>query len=367
MSINLSIRWSHPEANQAKIRYARIDNTGVPTWVLVTPNPVVSPITNTVSIATNLPNGQYAVESTPVYADGRTCSPTVDYTPVCPGLIAINASINLGNIVVTWTADAFIPKARISVSFPNGGSYVNTFNNIGVSNTTTIPIPPGNNGQITVRGQSVCDDISGFYSGYSNTITLNNSGNTNPVMSQFILGNNINTLCNGGSVNLYTNGPFGIGKVLYNDSLLSNPVTGYTFAGLVSDLLNTAGDIYSIDSLTGTVLSENAQKCSVEVRNMWNSNSYKIINVVGIPGFTFPGSGVGLDSHYSGIKNALMVSTVITVSVSASPAASGCLRLYKNGFQTECLAVTGDGSYSFGPISANSDDTLTIYAENSTC
>lgn len=367
MAINLSIRWSHPEATSAQVRYARVDNTGTPTYTLVTPNPVVTPATTTVSVATNVPNGQYVVESIPIYNDGRSCSPTVQYTDPCPGLIAINASINLGNIVVTWQAQPQVPKALISVSFPSGGTYQNMFVNMDTTNTNTIPIPPGNNGQITVRGQSVCDESSGFYSAYSNTITLDNTGNTNPVMSQFKLGNDINSLCNNSTVNLYTNGAFGLNSVLYNDSLLTNPVTGYTYASLVTDGVGDVGYIYSISTLTGTVLSEASQSCSVEVRNFWTSGSYTIGSISGIAGFTFPGGGIGMDSVYYGIKNAMIVSTTITAVVTATPAASGSLSLYKNGILVECLNVTGDGSYSFGAISANSDDRISIYAQPGSC
>src|SRR6185436_10205149 len=130
MSINLSISFNHPDAIAHRVRYARIDNTTTPNFITVSPDPTASPT----NIATNLPNGQYRVESTPIYADGRVCGTIVRDTPACPGLISINATIESGNLVVQYLAPSEVPKVRITVGYPNGGSftanYVNNGNNI---------------------------------------------------------------------------------------------------------------------------------------------------------------------------------------------------------------------------------------------
>lgn len=167
MSINLSIRFQHPDAVSQQVRYQRIDNIQNPVWVNVQPNPITSPAT----IATNIPNGQYAIGSTPVYADGRTCDETVVYTDPCSGLISIHAIIQGGVLIVSYLAPSSAPKVRITVGFPNGGSSVANY----VNNGNDIPIAiPNLSGDFTVFGQSVCDESSGFYSRPSSQVTVSN-------------------------------------------------------------------------------------------------------------------------------------------------------------------------------------------------
>lgn len=168
MSIDLSIRFSHPDAVSQMVRYARIDGIVNPTWINVQPNPVTSPAT----IATDVPAGQYQVGATPVYADGRTCDEQIIYTDACAGLIAIHASITGNVIVVTYTAPPSAPKVRITVNYPNGGSTVANYVNNG--NPISIGIP-AITGDFTVSGQTVCDEGSGFYSPPSSIVTVTNT------------------------------------------------------------------------------------------------------------------------------------------------------------------------------------------------
>ena len=166
MSINLTIEFEHTEAVSNSVRYARIDNIVTPSYVNVSPNPITSPAT----IATNIPNGQYQIESTPVYADGRVCSPTIVQTPACPGLLSINVEINSGNLIVSYLAPFDVPKVRITVNYPNGGSFIANYVNDG--NNIVIPLPSGVTGDFSVSGQSVCDESSGFYSSPSSQVVV---------------------------------------------------------------------------------------------------------------------------------------------------------------------------------------------------
>jgi len=166
MSINLSIQFNHPAAIANRVQYARIDNTNNPNFITVSPDPVTSPTT----IASNIANGQYRIESTPIYADGRSCDPTVVETDPCPGLISITAVIQGSNIVVSYLAPSSVPKVRITVNYPNGGSFVANYVNNG--NDIPIPLPDGLDGNFTVLGQSVCDEDSGFYSAFSNQVVV---------------------------------------------------------------------------------------------------------------------------------------------------------------------------------------------------
>lgn len=361
MAINLSIKWSHPGANSAFIRYARIDNVSNPSYIIVTPNKVVTPNVTTINIAEGVPNGQYEIQATPIYADGRSCAATIDITNACPGLQAISAYISGGNIIVNWTALPEIPKARITVTYPAGGSAVANYSNVAPVNNTVIPIPPGNNGNITVQGQSVCDESSGFYSSFSNSITLNNATGTNPIPSQYVVGNNIDTLCNGNATTLYTNGAFAIGNVIYQDAALTVPVTGYTYVSSVYSLI-----IYTVSTLTGEVLGSTGQSCNVVVSNNILTDNYKINTVTGITGFVLPGGGVLVNTSYTGTRTPSGTFTV-AVNVSSNIGASGRLTLSRNNIVIQCLNVSGNNTYTFNPFVFAANDLLEIESETGSC
>lgn len=170
MSINLSITFSHPSAIANMVQYARIDNTINPVFMTVVPN-ITGSSGSGVVIATNLPNGQYQVNITPIYADMRVCNPTIQQTDPCPPLLSMNAVLTSGNIVVSYLAPSQVPKVRITVNYPNGGSSVANYVNDG--NPVVVPVPAGVTGQFTVLGQSVCDESSGFFSAFSPQVTVN--------------------------------------------------------------------------------------------------------------------------------------------------------------------------------------------------
>lgn len=179
MSINLTITWSHPAAISNKVQYARIDNTLNPIFTSVADLPGSS---GTATIATNIPNGQYQVDITPVYPDGRTCSATVITTSPCSPLFSLNAVIQSGNIVISYLAPSDAPKVRITVNFPNGGSSVANYVNNG--NNIVIPLPAGLTGVYTVSGQTVCDEGSGFFSAPSPQVSLAVTGSNVTISNQ---------------------------------------------------------------------------------------------------------------------------------------------------------------------------------------
>lgn len=365
MSINLNIRLSHPSATQAMIRFARVDNTSNPTYVTVVPNVNVTPVPTTIDPIppqmSNVPNGQYEIQATPIYADGRTCSPIIYYTEECEGLTSINAYISATNIIVEWQAPSYIPKARLSVAFPSGGTSVANYTNMGGMNSTVIPIPPGNSGLISVQGQSVCDEGSGFYSTFSSTITLNNNGGVNPIPSIYKRGNNIDTLCNGSDITLYTNGAFGIGSVVYQDSALTIPVTGYTYISNIYSLI-----IYALSTTTGEVLSTTGQSCNVQIHNNFLTDNYKINTVTGITGFSLPGGGVLVNTSYTGTRTPAGTFT-ISVNVSANVTPSGRLSLLKNSIEEACLNVSANTTYNFPAETYAANDLLEIVFEPGSC
>lgn len=252
MSINLAIEFQLPVGAVSNlVQYARIDNiTSAPVFTTVSPNPTTSPSV----IATNIPNGQYEIQSTPVYPDGRTCQPTVVTTPACPGLISLSAVIQSGVLVVTYLAPSGAPSVLINVNYPNGGSNSQIYPNTG--NPISIGLPAGVYGNYSVNGQSVCDPTSGFYSTPSATVTV---AYTQAVSGSYYLGNTVAAVCaNNTPTTLYSNGAPVPGSILYTDSALQNPITGYLY-------VSYQGVIYNLSSTDGTLGSDTGQNCNVSI------------------------------------------------------------------------------------------------------
>lgn len=248
MSINLSIQFSHPSAISNQVSYARIDNTSTPVFIQV-PNVITSPAT----IASNVPDGQYQINITPVYADGRTCQPTTFTTPACSSLVSLSASINSSVMVINYLAPSGVPKVRITIGYPNGGN--NTANYVNDGNPISVAIPANLFGDYTVSGQSVCDETSGFYSPATQnvTVTLNQ-----PIPNQYVLSNNLTSICTGTPQQLYTSGGFSVGTTLFTDSTLGTPVTGFNYV-----MINAL--VYNIDSTTGLIGSATGNNCNVNI------------------------------------------------------------------------------------------------------
>lgn len=180
MSINLTISFDHPSAVSNKVSYARIDNILNPVFINV-PN-IVGSSGSGVQIATNIPDGQYQVNITPVYADLRVCDPTIRIKAPCGPLFSINAFISSNNLVISYLAPSSAPKVRMTVNYPNGGSFVGNFVNNG--NNIVIALPPGLVGTFTVAGQTVCDETSGFYSPFSSQVSIDVTDNNVSISNQ---------------------------------------------------------------------------------------------------------------------------------------------------------------------------------------
>lgn len=74
----------------------------------------------------------------------------------------------------------------------------------------------------------------------------------------YFLGNNTGTICSSGTSDftLYTNGAFAVGGILYSDSALTTPVTGYSY------VVNAANNhIYNLNSVTGAIGSDTGLAC----------------------------------------------------------------------------------------------------------
>jgi hypothetical protein len=120
----------------------------------------------------------------------------------------------------------------------------------------------------------------------------------------YILGNDTSTICSGSVVTLYTNGAFSIGGVLYSDSALTTPVTGYAYV-----VRNSISTIYNLNSSTGAIGSNTHLSCSSAIANTFRyGTSMTICSVTPITLYSAsaPTTGVtlyndiGLTSPFTG-------------------------------------------------------------------
>lgn len=265
MSINLTVSFSHPAAIATQASYARIDNLAPGASPVFTTVPNLVGASGVFTIATNIPDGQYQINGLPVYADGRACTPTIQYTAGCPGLLSISAVLQGNNLVITYLAPSGVPSVLINVSYPNGGSFSNIYVNNG--NTISIGIPTGVFGAYSINGQSVCDASSGFYSPPSATVTVNN---TQSVSGSYFLGNSISAVCGASATTLYSAGAPVPGTTLYADEGLTTAITGYTLAlyqGIVYNLSNTTGVLGTASGLSCNVAITGNTSLSVGIPN----------------------------------------------------------------------------------------------------
>lgn len=249
MSINLSISFSCPGSIAQQVSYARIDNT-TPVYIQV---PNITGSEGNFVVASDIPDGQYIVSRIPIYADGRICQARTVTTPACPGLISISATIQGGVLVVTYLAPSGSPSVLINVNYPNGGTFSQIYTNTG--NPISIGLPAGVYGNYTVNGQSVCDPTSGFYSPPSASVTVNYAQS---VSGSYYLGNTIAQVCAASITTLYSNGAPTPNSVLYADSGLTTPITGYI-------LVMYQNIVYNLSSTTGVLGTDSGLSCSITI------------------------------------------------------------------------------------------------------
>jgi len=73
----------------------------------------------------------------------------------------------------------------------------------------------------------------------------------------YLRGNTETTVCDQSNITLYTNGSFAVGKILYTDSGLATPLTGYDYIVAISN-----SHIYTVNNATGEVLTDTGFICN---------------------------------------------------------------------------------------------------------
>lgn len=141
------------------------------------------------------------------------------------------------------------------------------------------------------------------------------------VLTSVKLSNSYSDVCAQVITNVYTNGTFGSGKILYLDAGLTTPITGYAY---VSNGFSAAG-IYNLNTVTGLVGSALTQACGD--LQIYNGTSWATVTAVtGITGFTLTGT-VAPSTTQQGTHIAFGASIQLTVTGSGS----GSAILRKNG------------------------------------
>lgn len=261
-TINLAVRFGHPNAIAHRVRYRRIDLNPNSNYTLVSPNVTASPTV----IATDIPNGQYEIESTPIYADNRPCAPIYEYSPSCAGLLSISAYLSLNSIVVQYLAPYEIPQVKINVYYPNGGSFSQIYVNNGVD--IVVPLPLGVYGEFAITGQSVCDSDTQFYSPESAQVVVSRP-QYNMGVSNFVSGITVVSLTGVSGVTLGSVIPSGSNYRAVHNAFygpISLTFTGTPPAGQSATLYvnNTAIQCVSVPETDGGVVSFTAASFAAE-------------------------------------------------------------------------------------------------------
>ncbi len=153
-----------------------------------------------------------------------------------------------------------------------------------------------------------------------------------------------------------------MGKVLYTDLALSNPVIGNDF------VLAPDGHIYNLDSSSGLVGSDTGLLCSTETVRLTSSMAgVQLTNVANISGFTpSPAYPLNPGDLITGTHNAFTSSIIVTLTGTPVVNPSNA-SLSVNGILVQCVPVTAAGLYAFNSHAFLVDDIIDISLNLGSC
>lgn len=188
--------------------------------------------------------------------------------------------------------------------------------------------------------------------------------------SNYIIGNNSSIICNGTVQVLYTNGAFAIGSILYYDSALVIPVTGFAFVVNVATQI-----IYNVNISTGQVLSVTGSSCTTyPIGNMEIDNRSSVdmvlqdVQVNGNSVTITSGSGsfpINQGQEVSATTNQIGTYD-ITITVGSSGMGRSINVTGSDGI-SQCQNVSFAGFYIFSGIVVNSVNPVFISTSGGTC
>lgn len=237
------VNWSQtPISNQiVTIRYRL---TGTTTWIVSN---------NNINL---FPNGNIN-GVTPYSINGLTQGSTYDIWVQnnCGGSGFVTQITTPSNTV--YSGSYLLDNVIYSIC---GDSPVTLYSNLPFGSGTFMFSDPGLT--VPVTGYSYISSLSTSEIFILNSTTgqvgVNTGSNcTNGTPNSYYLSNSSTLLCSAGVQILYTNGDFAIGKILYSDSALTTPVTGFSF---VAQLYS--GQMFNLNSSTGQIGSSLGTECS---------------------------------------------------------------------------------------------------------
>jgi hypothetical protein len=176
----------------------------------------------------------------------------------------------------------------------------------------------------------------------------------NGTSGSFILGNDTSTICGGATVTRYTNGAFAVGGILYIDSALSMPQTGFSYVVF-------GGTIYNLNSGTGTITGTSGLSCNNYTLSPAYNFSITSVTGTGIPTLPPTGTSGNVFGHHTAVSGALSITVNGTIVLPTK------LDVSVNGILKYCVAVTASGTYTTSAITALETDSLTISIDSGTC
>lgn len=168
----------------------------------------------------------------------------------------------------------FVSQITVPTSTVYEGSYLLDtilYNICGNSPVTLYSASPFNSGVTMYSDVGLTTPVTGYDYIAPNTgqiyeintgtgVVGVDTGNScsNGTAGVYVLGNDTGTICAGTPETLYTDGAFAVGGILYTDSGLTNPVTGYSYV-----VNSTNNLIYNLNSVTGQIGSITGLSCGV--------------------------------------------------------------------------------------------------------
>jgi hypothetical protein len=181
-TMDIIANFNHPAAIAYTVRYARIDNTNTPVYTTI-PSVLSSPY-----VISGVADGQYNVGITPIYSDGRKCTETMQTTPACAGINSFSAVLGgspTSEFVISYSASSSIPKVKVNISYPNGGSWSHIYTNDG--SEIDIPFPTNVYGSFSINMQPVCNSDTGFFGQPTAPVILTINDSSSPSFASLSL------------------------------------------------------------------------------------------------------------------------------------------------------------------------------------
>lgn len=338
-----------PTANQ--IVSLAIRRTGTTSWT-------------SLSTSINIfPNGNISGTPNPYPITGLTPATSYDIgvTNNCGGIqfiisVTTNSSTTysgsylLDNVLYSICGDS--PTTLYS-SAPFGTG-VTLYTNIGLTTPVTgfTLVAPVSSGQIYNISST-----SGLVG--SNTGSSCSTGTA----GTYILGNSTATICSGIPQTLYTNGPFGVGGVLYQDSALTTPVTGNSYVVQIS-----TQTIYNLNNATGVIVSSTGLSCIATV-NLHDESSATSFTSVVINSISIAVPGGFPTAHGANLNGTSGQIGTYSVQVGWSTVdASICITITGSDGSSQSQSITASsGTHTFAGVVVNNTSPVQIVVTAGTC